>query len=86
MAKIVKKRRKQSGKKTRNKMQQQQQQLPKLKGYGLTKSANVKIKRKKEKKAERKEKIHVDSRQLAGLAPMNTLELYKSQLASGIST
>ena len=53
--------------------------LSKLKGFGLKK------KKKKMKDRIKKMALKVDSRQLSGLAPMNGLDLYRSQLAAGIT-
>ena len=56
----------------------------KLRGYGLAKQ---KGKRKGGGGGGRLNKggIKVDSKQLAGLRPMDGLQLYRSQLASGVS-
>lgn len=65
-------------KKTRKK---RKNAVPKqLRGYGFKKKKGT------TKKKNRGQKIKVDSKQLAGLSPMNTLDLYKSQLATGIPT
>lgn len=49
------------------------QKQPLLKGGGI---------KKRKKKNSGKKNIHVNHRQLAGLSPMEPIELYRSQIAS----
>ena len=52
---------------------------------GLTKKGG-KSRKKNARRGTTTSKIKVNSKQLAGLAPMNQLELYRSQLATGHPT
>ena len=54
-------------------------------GSGLTKKGGKSHKKKNARRGTTS-KIKVNSKQLAGLAPMNQLELYRSQLATGQPT
>ena len=53
-------------------------------GMGMTKRKSNAKRRKGKKGGHHRGQIKVSTKQLSGLAPMNQLDLYRSQLATGI--